>query len=60
MAIKVQLLAYTPDPEQVVAMAAKLCYSPSDIGDIREGLTEEKRVLIAEAVHRILSEERDG
>ena len=42
MAIKVQLLAYTPDPEQVVAMAAKLCYSPSDIGDIREGLTEEK------------------
>ncbi len=42
MAIKVQLLAYTPDPEQVVAMAAKLCYSPSDISDIREGLTEEK------------------
>ena len=42
MAIKVQLLAHTPDPEQVVAMAAKLCYSPSDISDIREGLTEEK------------------
>ena len=42
MAIKVQLLAYTPDPEQVVAMTAKLCYSPSDISDIREGLTEEK------------------
>ncbi len=42
MAIKVQLLAHTPDPEQVVAMAAKLCYSPSDITDIREGLTEEK------------------
>ena len=42
MAIKVQLLAHTPDPEQVVAMAAKLCYSPSDISEIREGLTEEK------------------
>ena len=42
MAIKVQLLAHTPDPEQVVAMAAKLCYSPSDIEQIREGLTEEK------------------
>ena len=42
MAITVTLLAHTPNPEQVVAMAAKLCYSPSDIGDIREGLTEEK------------------
>ena len=42
MAIKVTLLAHTPDPEQTVAMAAKLCYSPSGIEDIREGLTEEK------------------
>ncbi|MCQ2513593.1 MAG: FAD-dependent thymidylate synthase [Ruminococcus sp.] len=42
MAVKVTLLAHTPDPEQVVAMAAKLCYSPSDIDDIREGLTEDK------------------
>lgn len=42
MAIKVKLLAHTPDPEQTVAMAAKLCYSPSGIEDIRDGLTEEK------------------
>ena len=42
MAIKVTLLAHTPNPEQTVAMAAKLCYSPSDIENIREGLTEEK------------------
>ena len=42
MAVKVQLLAYTPNPEQTVAMAAKLCYSPSEIENIREGLTEEK------------------
>ena len=42
MAIKVTLLAHTPNPEQTVAMAAKLCYSPSGIEDIREGLTEEK------------------
>ncbi|MEE0912962.1 MAG: FAD-dependent thymidylate synthase [Ruminococcus sp.] len=42
MAIKVTLLAHTPDPEQTVAMAAKLCYSPSGIEDIRDGLTEEK------------------
>lgn len=42
MAIKVTLLAHTPNPEQTVAMAAKLCYSPAGIEDIREGLTEEK------------------
>ena len=31
-----------------------------DVTFLPEGLTEEKRVLIAEAVHRILPEERDG
>jgi thymidylate synthase (FAD) len=29
--LKVILLRHTPDPEETVAMAAKLCYSPSDI-----------------------------
>lgn len=42
MAIKVTLLTHTPNPEQTVAIAAKLCYSPSGIEDIRDGLTEEK------------------
>ncbi len=42
MAIKVTLLTHTPNPEQTVAMAAKLCYSPSGIEDIRDGLDEEK------------------
>ncbi len=42
MGAKVTLLAYTPMPEQTVAMAAKLCYSKSDISDVKEGLTEEK------------------
>ena len=42
MGARVTLLAYTPSPEQTVAMAAKLCYSKSDISDVREGLTEEK------------------
>lgn len=40
--LKVTLLAYTPQPEQTVAAAAKLCYSASSIETIREGLTEEK------------------
>lgn len=39
---KVTLLAYTPEPERMVASAAKLCYSPSTIETIRDGLTEEK------------------
>lgn len=38
---KVKLLAHTPNAEQVVAMAAKLCYSASDIEHIKEGLDEE-------------------
>lgn len=42
MAVKVTLLNHTPNPEQTVAMAAKLCYSPSGIEDLRDGLTEEK------------------
>ena len=38
---KVTLITHTPDPERAVAAAAKLCYSPSSIDDIREGLNEE-------------------
>lgn len=42
MTPKVTLLTYTPNPEETVAMAAKLCYSPSGIENIKDGLTEEK------------------
>ena len=38
----VTLLAYTPDPEKTIACAAKLCYSPSTIDTVKDGLTEEK------------------
>ncbi len=34
--LKVILLAYTPEPEKLVAQAAKLCYSPSTIEELRE------------------------
>jgi thymidylate synthase (FAD) len=34
--LKVILLAHTPNPEAVVAMAARLCYSPSDIESLKE------------------------
>ncbi len=56
MAPKVTLLTYTPNPEQTVAMAAKLCYSPSGIEDIRSGLTPEKTAgfvdMLAELGHQ--------
>ncbi len=40
--LKVKLLAHTADPERIVATAAKLCYSSSDIEHIHEGLDDEK------------------
>ena len=40
--MKVKLLSYTPEPEKLVATAAKLCYSSSDIESLRDGLTEDK------------------
>ena len=39
---KVILLAYTPDPDRVVAQAARLCYSSAPIGETGKGLTPEK------------------
>ena len=40
--MKVTLITHTPEPEKLVASAAKLCYSPSDIGTLMNGLTNEK------------------
>ena len=38
----VRLTAHTPEPEKVVAAAAKLCYSDAHITDLLDGLDEEK------------------
>ncbi|MBO5383933.1 MAG: FAD-dependent thymidylate synthase [Ruminococcus sp.] len=40
--MKVELISHTPEPEKLVATAAKLCYSSSNIDSLREGLTDEK------------------
>jgi len=40
--VKVKLLQFTPEPEKVVASAAKLCYSSVGVDEIAVGLTEEK------------------
>ncbi len=39
--MKVQLLTHTPDPEKIIACAAKLCYSASSLDDLSNGITEE-------------------
>ncbi|MBI4682895.1 MAG: FAD-dependent thymidylate synthase [Nitrospirae bacterium] len=33
--LKVILLRHTPNPEEIIAMAAKLCYSPADITSLK-------------------------
>ena len=40
--LKVELITHTPDPEKIVAAAAKLCYSNAEIADLMNGLTPEK------------------
>jgi thymidylate synthase (FAD) len=40
--VKVKLIEYTPNPEKVVSMAAKLCYSSVGVDDIEKDLTDEK------------------
>lgn len=42
MAIKVKLLAHTPNPDAVVAAAAKLCYSKVGVEQISKKLTDEE------------------
>lgn len=40
--MNVELLQHTPEPEKIIAAAAKLCYSSSGIDGILDGLDEEK------------------
>lgn len=40
--MKVRLLAHTPEPERLIAAAAKNCYSASGVDDILDGLDEAK------------------
>ena len=45
--MRVQLLSYTPDPEQVAAAAARLCYSSSDIVQLMERSRDDHAALLA-------------
>src|SRR3990172_5760111 len=46
--LKVILLRYTPGPEETVAMAAKLCYSPSDIESLKEKIETKDQMAFVE------------
>lgn len=48
--MKVTLITHTPEPEHVLASAARLCYSAADIATVMENLTPEKT---AEFVDRL-------
>lgn len=36
--LKVELLRYTPEPEEIIAMGAKLCYTSSDLEELKKGI----------------------
>lgn len=38
--LKIILLKHTPNPEEVVATAAKLCYTKSNITDLKERIEQ--------------------
>ena len=50
--MKVKILSYTPEPEKVISMAAKLCYSAVGVDEIEENLTPEN---IDEFLNRLMS-----
>ena len=49
--LKVILLRHTPNPEETVAMAAKLCYSPSDITSLKDKIeTKDQKAFVEKLV----------
>jgi thymidylate synthase (FAD) len=52
-ALNVLLLRHTPEPEEVVAMAAKLCYSPAGVGELREKIEAKDQATFVEKLASI-------
>ena len=40
--MKLSIISHTPNPEQTIAYAARLCYSPTDLDGLKESITLEK------------------
>jgi len=47
-ALNVVLLRHTPEPEAVVAMAAKLCYSPATVNELKEKIEAKDQAAFVE------------
>ncbi len=41
--LKVSLIEHTPMPENLVALSARLCYSPVGVDELREKMSEERK-----------------
>ena len=52
-ALNVVLLRYTPEPEEVVAMAAKLCYSPSGVDELKQKIEAKDQAAFVEKLAAI-------
>jgi thymidylate synthase (FAD) len=52
-ALNVVLLRHTPEPEEVVAMAAKLCYSPSGVEELKEKIEAKDQAVFVEKLASI-------
>lgn len=50
--VNVILLQCTPEPERLVALAARLCYSPASIGDLQQEISRKD---VRDLVGRVLS-----
>lgn len=51
--LKVVLLRHTPDPEELIAMAAKLCYSPADIEGLQHKIKAKDQTVFVERLMKM-------
>ncbi len=51
--LKVILLRHTPEPEEAVAMAAKLCYSNADVGSLKDKIKKKDQKAFVEKLMKI-------
>lgn len=51
--LSVKLLSHTPEPERVVALSAKLCYSDATIDDLRDAISRQEQANFIEKIVKI-------
>ncbi len=51
--LKVMLLRSTPDPEETISMAAKLCYTNNDISSLKEKITKKNQKAFIERLMKM-------